>query len=60
VLYSVFAAEDYYSKALHKSCFEYFKHEGACVDGPAGLLASITKKPLVLMYHFFAVALLSI
>lgn len=59
VLYSVLAAEDYYSEALRRGCFEYFKRGGVCVDGPAGLLAGVIRKPLVLMYHFFAVAFLS-
>ena len=30
---------------------------GQCIDGPVGLLAGIIRQPLVLFYHFFAVAL---
>ncbi|TQV91837.1 squalene epoxidase [Cordyceps javanica] len=59
-LYSLFAADDYYLAVLRKGCFGYFKRGGICVDGPAGLLSGITKQPLDLVYHFFAVALFSI
>ncbi|POR38110.1 Putative squalene monooxygenase [Tolypocladium paradoxum] len=59
-LYSLFAADDYYLEVLRQGCFEYFTRGGACVDGPAGLLGGIIKKPVVLVYHFFAVAFLSI
>lgn len=40
-------------------CFRYFQLGGNCVDGPVGLLAGIIRQPLVLFYHFFAVALLA-
>ena len=33
---------------------------GQCIDGPVGLLAGIIRQPLVLFYHFFAVAFLAI
>ncbi len=33
---------------------------GRCIDGPVGLLAGIIRQPLILFYHFFAVALYSI
>lgn len=59
-LYSLFAADDSQLKALQAGCFAYFQKGGNCVDGPVGLLAGIIKQPLVLIYHFFAVALLSI
>jgi len=59
-LYSLFAANDQQLKALQKGCFAYFRRGGNCVDGPVGLLAGIIKQPMVLFYHFFAVALLSI
>lgn len=59
-LYSLFAANDRQLKALQKGCFAYFRRGGNCIDGPVGLLAGIIKQPLVLIYHFFAVALLSI
>ena len=59
-LYSLFAANDPQLRALQKGCFRYFQLGGQCVDGPVGLLAGIIRQPLVLFYHFFSVALLSI
>jgi len=59
-LYSLFAANDSQLTTLKNGCFSYFKVGGNCIDGPAGLLAGIIAQPLVLFYHFFAVALLSI
>lgn len=59
-LYSLFAANDAQLKALQLGCFRYFQRGGQCVDGPVGLLAGIIRQPLVLFYHFFAVALLAI
>lgn len=59
-LYSLFAANDPQLKALQLGCFRYFQQGGQCVDGPVGLLAGIIRQPLVLFYHFFAVAILAI
>ena len=59
-LYSLFAADDSQLKALQLGCFRYFQMGGQCVDGPVGLLGGIIRKPFVLVYHFFAVALLAI
>ncbi|KAA8575977.1 hypothetical protein EYC84_006141 [Monilinia fructicola] len=59
-LYALFAANDPQLKALQKGCFHYFRKGGNCIEGPAGLLAGIIKQPLVLIYHFFAVAILAI
>lgn len=59
-LYSLFAANDRQLKALQKGCFAYFQRGGNCVDGPSGLLGGIIRQPSILVYHFFAVALLSI
>lgn len=59
-LYSLFAANDPYLKYLQLGCFRYFQIGGQCIDGPAGLLAGLICQPLVLIYHFFSVALLSI
>lgn len=58
-LYSLFAADDQYLKALQRGCFAYFQFGGNCVNGPVGLLAGIIRRPIVLIYHFFMVALLS-
>lgn len=59
-LYSLFAANDTQLKALQRGCFGYFQRGGNCIDGPVGLLAGIIRQPLVLFYHFFAVAVLAI
>lgn len=48
---------DYQLQALQLGCFRYFQLGGNCVDGPVGLLAGIIRRPFVLFYHFFAVAL---
>ncbi|KAF2862348.1 squalene monooxygenase [Piedraia hortae CBS 480.64] len=55
-LYSLFAANDNQLRALQRGCFYYFKRGGNCVDGPVGLLAGIIRQPIVLIWHFFAVA----
>lgn len=59
-LYSLFAANDKQLKYLQRGCFRYFQLGGNCIDGPVGLLGGIIQQPLVLFYHFFAVAFLSI
>ena len=47
-------------KSLQHGCIRYFELGGACIDGPIGLLGGIIRRPLVLFYHFFSVALLAI
>ena len=59
-LYSLFAANDPQLKYLQRGCFRYFQIGGNCVDGPVGLLGGVIHQPLILFYHFFSVALLSI
>jgi squalene monooxygenase len=74
-LYSLFAADggllcfvgrqrltlpDENLRSLQLGCFRYFQLGGECVDGPVGLLAGLIRSPLVLLYHFFSVALLAI
>lgn len=59
-LYSLFAADDPYLKHLQRGVFHYFLRGGQCIAGPAGLLAGILRRPSMLIYHFFAVALFSI
>ncbi|KAI9752128.1 MAG: Squalene epoxidase [Lichina confinis] len=59
-LYALFAANDPQLKVLQMGCFRYFQKGGQCIDGPVGLLAGIIRQPLVLLYHFYAVALYSI
>ncbi|KAK2844148.1 hypothetical protein Q5P01_010807 [Channa striata] len=57
-LYELFAATDDSLHELRKACFQYFKLGGECIAGPIGLLSVLTPKPLTLIGHFFAVALM--
>ncbi|KAJ5908272.1 squalene monooxygenase [Penicillium taxi] len=57
-LYSLFAANDVHLQALQRGCFQYFKT--SAVREPVLLLAGILKQPVLLVYHFFTVALFSI
>ncbi|NXS19825.1 ERG1 monooxygenase, partial [Mystacornis crossleyi] len=45
---------------LKKACFHYFRLGGECVSGPVGLLSVLSPKPMVLIGHFFAVALYAV
>uniref|UniRef100_A0A8C9QRK8 Squalene monooxygenase n=1 Tax=Spermophilus dauricus TaxID=99837 RepID=A0A8C9QRK8_SPEDA len=55
-LYELFSSTDDYMHQLRKACFLYFKLGGECVAGPVGLLSVLSPNPLVLIGHFFAVA----
>ena len=57
-LYSLFAAEDRYLRALQAGCFRYFQL--GVTDEPVGMLGGLIRRPLVLAYHFFTVAFLAI
>ena len=46
--------------SLKERFFRYFQLGGNCIEGPSGLLAGVIRQPIVLIYHFFVVALLSI
>ncbi|KAG8441636.1 hypothetical protein GDO86_010716 [Hymenochirus boettgeri] len=59
-LYELFAATDDSLYQLRRACFNYFKLGGECVAGPVGLLSVLSPKPLLLIGHFFAVALYGI
>lgn len=59
-LYELFASTDDSLRQLRKACFYYFKLGGECVSGPIGLLSVLSPKPLVLVGHFFAVALYAV
>ncbi|KAJ7338123.1 hypothetical protein JRQ81_010714 [Phrynocephalus forsythii] len=59
-LYELFAATDSSLHQLRRACFLYFKLGGECVNGPVGLLSVLSPKPLVLIGHFFAVALYAV
>ncbi|XP_041528506.1 squalene monooxygenase [Microtus oregoni] len=55
-LYELFSGTDDSLHQLRKACFLYFKLGGECVAGPVGLLSILSPHPLVLIRHFFAVA----
>lgn len=57
-LYSLFAAGNPNLKVLQRGCFRYFQL--GITKGPVSLLAGIVKEPLVLFWHFFSVAFLSL
>ncbi|ORX46338.1 SE-domain-containing protein [Hesseltinella vesiculosa] len=59
-LYRLFAAEDEDLAVLRRGCFGYFQLGGDCIGGPCGLLSGLIQQPLVLIYHFYMVALYSI
>jgi len=45
------------SGALTTACFDYLSLGGNCVKGPMSLLAGLSSRPVVLLYHFFLVAI---
>lgn len=57
-LYSLFSAADPNLAKLQRGCFAYFR-KGITSD-PMGLMGGLIHQPLVLAYHFFAVAFLAI
>lgn len=59
-LYELFAATDDSLHQLKRACFHYFRLGGECVSGPVGLLSVLSPKPMVLIGHFFAVALYAV
>ena len=59
-LYSLFGADDANLEVLREGCFKYFELGGECVNGPVSLLSGLAHEPMLLISHFFAVALYSI
>lgn len=57
-LYALFAANDRQLRALQLGCFSYFQR--GMTDGPSGMLGAVIQRPVVLAYHFFSVAFLTI
>lgn len=59
-LYALFAAQGEDRLILQRGCFKYFQCGGDCVNEPVSLLSGVLPRPLLLVYHFFCVALYSI
>jgi squalene monooxygenase len=55
-LYSVFSVPQPDFEKLRSACFYYLKAGGWFLAGPVGLLSGLTPDPLLLVTHFFAVA----
>ncbi|KAJ9538043.1 hypothetical protein OSB04_030776 [Centaurea solstitialis] len=56
-LYRVFCASpDPARKEMRNACFDYLSLGGMCAEGPVSLLSGLNPRPLVLVFHFFAVA----
>lgn len=57
-LYKVFrASPDQARKEMRQACFDYLSLGGIFSDGPISLLSGLNPKPLILVLHFFAVAI---
>ncbi|KAI8320786.1 SE-domain-containing protein [Martensiomyces pterosporus] len=59
-LYDLFAAESKELGLLREACFIYLGRGGKCTMDPSGFLSGLIASPLMLIYHFFSVALLAV
>lgn len=56
-LYKVFCASpDEAQKEMRQACFDYLGLGGVFSNGPVSLLSGLNPRPLILVVHFFAVA----
>lgn len=56
-LYKVFCASpDQARKEMRQACFDYLSLGGIYSSGPVSLLSGLNPQPLILVLHFFAVA----
>ncbi|XP_019423699.1 PREDICTED: squalene monooxygenase-like isoform X2 [Lupinus angustifolius] len=56
-LYKVFCASpDPARKEMRQACFDYLSLGGVFSDGPTALLSGLNPSPLILVLHFFAMA----
>uniref|UniRef100_A0A7N0T0T7 Squalene monooxygenase n=1 Tax=Kalanchoe fedtschenkoi TaxID=63787 RepID=A0A7N0T0T7_KALFE len=57
-LYKVFcASSDPARNEMRNACFDYLSLGGTCASGPVSLLSGLNPSPLVLLFHFFSVAI---
>ncbi|GMH45793.1 hypothetical protein BSKO_13756 [Bryopsis sp. KO-2023] len=56
-LYSVFQSGDDAHEEMRQACFEYLGMGGIYSQGPMSLLSGLNPKPLLLIMHFFMVAI---
>ncbi|KAF5731882.1 Squalene monooxygenase [Tripterygium wilfordii] len=57
-LYKVFSASpDPARKEMRQACFDYLSLGGVFSNGPISLLSGLNPRPLILVLHFFAVAI---
>lgn len=57
-LYQVFSASpDEARKEMRQACFDYLSLGGIFSSGPVSLLSGLNPRPLILVLHFFAVAI---
>eukprot|EP00210_Caulerpa_lentillifera_P006516 g6224.t1 len=60
-LYKVFVyTGDEAHEQMRQACFDYLSQGGICASGPISLLSGLNPRPMVLVVHFFLVALFGI
>lgn len=60
-LYKVFVyTGDEAHEEMRQACFDYLSQGGICASGPISLLSGLNPRPMVLVVHFFLVALFGI